>query len=116
MAGKNIDDRLKALEAEAAELEKKRMQLKAKQRELNKSIMERNRRDRAHRLIEIGAAVESVYGSEISHDEIKLLIAYLKDQEDRGRFFSKALGKDSNNQKTSPEHPQNVEITLSDHS
>lgn len=48
-------------------------------------------------MIEIGAAVESVLNRPIEHDELPKLIEFLKDQEDRGRWFSKAMNKDSQN-------------------
>jgi hypothetical protein len=44
-------------------------------------------------LIEIGAAVESVLNRPIEHDELPKLIDFLKTQEQRGHFFSKAMNK-----------------------
>lgn len=55
------------------------------------------RKARTKRLIEIGAAVESVLGRPIEHDELPKLIDFLKTQEQRGHFFSKAMNKDSQN-------------------
>ena len=48
-------------------------------------------------MIEIGASVESVLGRPIEHDEKHKLIDFLKTQEQRGHFFSKAMNKDSQN-------------------
>ena len=55
------------------------------------------RKARTKRLIEIGAAVESVLNRPIEHDELPKLIDFLKTQEQRGHFFSKAMNKDSQN-------------------
>ena len=51
------------------------------------------RKIRTHRLIEIGAAVESVLGRCIELEEIPKLIAFLNKQEMNGKFFSKAMQK-----------------------
>ncbi len=48
---------------------------------------------RTHRLIKIGAAVESVLGRCIEIEEIPKLIAFLNRQEANGKFFSKAMQK-----------------------
>lgn len=53
----------------------------------------KNGKIRTHRLIEIGAAVESVLGRCIELEEIPKLIAFLNKQEANGKFFSKAMQK-----------------------
>ena len=58
------------------------------------SRKEEERKIRTHRLIEIGAAVESVLGRCIELEEIPKLIAFLNKQEANGKFFSKAMQKD----------------------
>lgn len=65
-------------------LQKKQAQLKAAQ-------SQQARKARTKRLIEIGAAVESVLGRPIEKDDLPNLIQFLKDQEDRGCWFSKAM-------------------------
>lgn len=76
-----IDERIEKLEEKKEQLNQQVKQLKA----------------RTKRLIEIGAAVESVLGRPIEKDDLPNLIKFLKDQEDRGRWFSKAMNKDSQN-------------------
>ena len=44
-----------------------------------------------------GASVESVLGRPIEKDDLPNLIKFLEDQENRGRWFSKAMNKDSQN-------------------
>ena len=48
-------------------------------------------------MIEIGASVESVLGRPIEKNDLPNLIKFLEDQENRGRWFSKAMNKDSQN-------------------
>ncbi len=54
---------------------------------------EEDRKKSAHRLIEVGAAVESVLGMPIEHNDLPKLISYLRNQEEKGKYFSKALAK-----------------------
>ena len=54
---------------------------------------EEEREIRTHRLIEVGAAVESVLGRCIELEEIPKLIAFLNKPEANGKFFSKAMQK-----------------------
>lgn len=77
------------------EEEKEQLNQQVKQLKARKSQEERKARTK--RLIEIGAAVESVLGRPIEHDELPKLIDFLKTQEQRGHFFSKAMNKDSQN-------------------
>ena len=49
-------------------------------------------RKRNHRLIEVGAAVESVLGKPIEKDDIPKLIGFLNKQEQNGKYFSTAMG------------------------
>ena len=51
------------------------------------------RKKRTHRLIEVGAAVESVLDAPIEEDDLPRLIAFLKKQEANGKFFTKAMQK-----------------------
>lgn len=76
-------------------LEKEQLNQQVKQLKARKSQEERKARTK--RLIEIGAAVESVLNRPIEHDELPKLIDFLKTQEQRGHFFSKAMNKDSQN-------------------
>ena len=79
------------------QIEKKLQELKQLQEQkkrLESRRKEDERRARAHRLIEIGGAVESVLGRPIQEQEIPKLISYLRSQEDRGRYFSKAMASE----------------------
>ena len=85
-----IDERIEKLEEKKEQLNQQVKQLKARK-------SQEERKARTKRLIEIGAAVESVLNRPIEHDELPKLIDFLKTQEQRGHFFSKAMNKDSQN-------------------
>lgn len=74
-------------------IEKLAQELKRYEEQLEKRRKEEERKIRTHRLIEIGAAVESVLGRCIEIEEIPKLIAFLNKQEANGKFFSKAMQK-----------------------
>lgn len=81
-----IDERIEKLEEKKEQLNQQVKQLKARK-------SQEERKARTKRLIEIGASVESVLGRPIEHDELPKLIDFLKIQEQRGHFFSKAMNK-----------------------
>lgn len=85
MAERSIEERI-------AELQKRQEQLKAKEKALKAKQAQAERKARTKRLIEIGAAVESVLGCPITKEDVPKLIAFLNQQESRGHFFSKAMG------------------------
>lgn len=85
-----IDERIEKLEEKKEQLNQQVKQLKARK-------SQEERKARTKRLIEIGAAVESVLNRPIEHDELPKLIDFLKTQEQRGHFFSKAMNKQSEN-------------------
>ena len=85
-----IDERIEKLEEKKEQLNQQVKQLKARK-------SQEERKARTKRLIEIGASVESVLGRPIEKDDLPNLIKFLEDQENRGRWFSKAMNKDSQN-------------------
>ena len=85
-----IDERIEKLEEKKEQLNQQVKQLKARK-------SQEERKARTKRLIEIGASVESVLGRPIEHDELPKLIDFLKTQEQRGHFFSKAMNKQNEN-------------------
>ena len=90
---KTYEERIqeKALRIETLAQELTRYEAQKKQ--LEKRKKEEERKIRTHRLIEIGAAEESVLGRCIELEEIPKLIAFLNKQEANGKFFSKAMQK-----------------------
>lgn len=83
----------------AIETQKSKLQqAKARMAKTRAVVSDRERKKRTRRLIEIGAAVESVLKSSLGNqsgvietDDIPALIDYLKKQEDRGAYFSRAI-------------------------
>lgn len=77
--------------------QEKKEQLNQQVKQLKARKSQEERKARTKRLIEIGASVESVLGRPIEKDDLPNLIKFLEDQENRGRWFSKAMNKDSQN-------------------
>ena len=81
----------KSISEKLAELEEKQKKLKEKAKAL-KAIQSRDeRKKRTRRLIEIGATVEKVFGSPIENYMLPRLEKFLKEQDERGQYFSNAL-------------------------
>lgn len=89
-------------EERIAEIEKKLKQLQARKRAIESKAKGEERKARTKRLIEIGGAVESVLGRAIEKQDLHKLIGFLKQQEERGLFFSNAMNAPS-------EHVQTVQ-------
>ena len=79
-------------EERLAENKQRQEKLKQEERKIKSQMVQAERKARTRRLIEIGAAVESVLGSPIEKEGLPKLIGFLKQQEERGQWFSKALG------------------------
>ena len=85
---RSLSTRIEELQKRQAELHEIEKQLKAR-----KSV--EDRKADAHRKIEVGATVESVLGRPIRHEELNKLFCYLRDQEKRGQYFSRAMNADN---------------------
>ena len=68
----------------------------AQKKELLKRKKAEESKKRTHRLCQVGGAVESVLGAPIEEEDIPKLIGFLKKQEANGKFFSKAMQKETN--------------------
>lgn len=78
------------------ELIEKQKQLKEQEKRIRSQISVEERKKRTKHLIEIGGAVYSVLGDSYQDGDVERLIAFLKGQEQRGKYFSKAM-RDSEN-------------------
>lgn len=84
---------------EQIEAAKKRIEIqKARLKELEarkRSVdMAKERKERTHRLIQIGAICEEVYGDKITEGAAQdALRQFLRDQNERGGYFTKAIDK-----------------------
>ena len=81
----------KTYEEKLAELEKKQEQLKDLKRQLKAKHTKDERKKRTHHLIEIGGAVYSVLEREFVEGDVERLISFLKGQDNRGGYFSRAM-------------------------
>lgn len=90
---KTYEERIQERDSKIERLMQELKQQEAQKKQLVKRQKEEERKIRTHRLIEIGAAVESVLGRGIEIEEIPKLIAFLNKQESNGKFFSKAMQK-----------------------
>lgn len=82
-------------EERLADIDKKMEQLKAQKRALQARQSAEERKKRTKRLIEVGATVEKVLGRPIEQEELPKLLNFLKQQEERGQYFSKAMNSGS---------------------
>lgn len=90
---KTYEERIQEKDFRIEKLAQELKRYEAQKKQLEKRRKEEERKIRTHRLIEIGAAVESVLGRCIELEEIPKLIAFLNKQEANGKFFSKAMQK-----------------------
>ena len=88
MAQRSYDERIE-------ELRKRREQLMARERELTKRHNAEERKRRTRRLIEIDGITESVLGRPLTDQDKVRFMYFLKLQEQRGGFFSKAMNEDN---------------------
>ena len=80
----SIDERLE-------KLKKQKEELKTKEKKLLAQKASAERKKRTKRLIEVGAAVESVLKQPIEKEDLPKLINFLEQQEERENYFSKAM-------------------------
>ena len=81
----------KTYDEQLAELEKKLEQIKDQKRKLKAKHTKDERKKRTHHLIEIGGAVYSVLEREFVEGDVERLTSFLKGQDNRGGYFSRAM-------------------------
>ena len=81
----------KSSEERIAELDKRIEQIKAQKKAIIQREKQAERRARTKRLIEIGGAAESVLGRPFQEGDLQKFINFLKQQEIRGNYYSKAM-------------------------
>ena len=93
---RTVDERLADLDEQAKQIAEQRKKLLSQ-----KSAEERKKRTK--RLIELGGAVckvlneDSVEGDILNDDDVANLIAFLKNQNSRGDYFTKAMNRTPKN-------------------
>lgn len=86
----------KSYEEKLAELQEKQKQLKAQEKKIKAQQSQEERKKRTKHLIEMGGAVYSVLGDNYQEGDVERLISFLKKQDERGRFFTKAMRETTN--------------------
>lgn len=74
--------------------QEKQNQAKERIKELKQKQNALERKQRNHRLIQIGAIVESVLNRPIEEEDLPKLLRFLQQQELRGNYFSNAMNQD----------------------
>ena len=90
---KSYEERMAELRAKEQSALENAKKYQERMKKLERQKKSEDARLRTHRLIEVGASVESVLGFPIEKDDLPKLISFLKKQEANGRYFSKAMGK-----------------------
>lgn len=87
----------KSYEERISELQEKKKQLKEQEKKLRAQQSQAERKLRTKHLIEMGAAIYSVLGDEYHDGDKEKMIAFLKEQDRRGSYFSTAMGRPKKN-------------------
>lgn len=97
MPRKSKEEKLAAM---LEKIEKEKIEAKRLSKAIKLEQSKKERKERTHRLIQIGAICEEVYGDKITEGSMQnALRDFLRGQESRGGFYSKAL----NDAKVAPE-------------
>ena len=81
----------RTIEEQIAELQKKQKELKEQEKRLRARKTKEERAKRTKHLIEMGGTIYSILGREFVEGDIERLAAFLKGQDNRGGYFSKAM-------------------------
>lgn len=81
----------KTSEEQLAEIQKKMAQLKAKEKMIKARHSQKERNARTRRFCVLGGEIEKLLDRKLTDDDVNNIIAFLTNQEQRGKFFSKAL-------------------------
>lgn len=81
----------KSSEERIAELDKRIEQIKAQKKAIIQREKQAERKARTKRLIEIGGTAESILGRPFQDDDLQKFANFLKQQEARGNYYSKAM-------------------------
>ena len=87
----------KSKQERLAELQEKQKHLKEQERKLKAQLSQEERKKRTRNLIQLGGAIckvlneDTVEGDTITDSDISNLIAFLKNQNARGNYFTKAM-------------------------
>ena len=90
--------------------EKRIKALRESMKKQQKIVNKQKRTARTKRLIEIGAAAEKVLGAEIGSEDLPKFYSFLIGQEQRGGYFTKAMGVEARSKEELIELSQNPPV------
>ena len=90
---KTLEERIALIAEKEKKAKEKASQIVEQRKLLERKQQDIDRRQRTKRLIEIGAAAESVLGRPFEEGEVELFMNFLRQQEKNGSYFSRALEK-----------------------
>lgn len=91
-AKRTLEERIADEARKEAEAMERAKQYAAKKKQLERKKNEQDRKKRTKRLIECGAAAESVLGRPLVDGDAARLMNFLKLQERNGHYYSRAMG------------------------
>lgn len=83
----------RTLEERIAEAQEKQRQYREQEKKLKAQASQKARKERTKHLIEIGGTIYSILGRDFIDGDIERLTSFLKGQENRGEYFSKAMNE-----------------------
>ena len=84
----------RTFEEEIADIQEQRKKLNEREKKIKAQHSRDEQKKRTKHLIEIGGVVYSVLGRSFKEGDIERLTAYLKQQDMRGEWFSKAMNRE----------------------
>ena len=81
----------RTIEEQIAELQRKQKELKEQEKRLKAKKSKEERARRTKHFIEMGGTIYNILGREFVEGDIERLTAFLKGQDSRGGYFSKAM-------------------------
>lgn len=90
---KSLEERIKEKDERIQKALEKAKQYEAQKKQLEQRQKEADRKARNHRLIQIGAAAESILGRTFEEGDLERFLNFLRLQEKNGSFFTKAMQK-----------------------
>lgn len=90
----------KSTKEKISELQEKQKQLKAQEQKLKAKLAQDERKKRTRHLIEVGAIVYKTLDRDFVDGDLERLAAFLKGQDNRGGYFTKAMNDFSNTPNT----------------
>lgn len=81
----------RTIEEQIAELQRKQKELKEQEKRLKAKKSKEERARRTKHFIEMGGTIYNILGREFVEGDIERLAAFLKGQDSRGGYFSKAM-------------------------